>query len=370
MEAIKELVGEPICIDDFERLAKNILPPAAYGYYSSGADNEDSIRENVIAFSRWRLRPRVLCDVSNVDTRTSILGHPVSSPICIAPTAMMRLSHPDGEEAVSRAHASFGSAMTVSTFANTSLEDVVKFGPESLYFFQLYVYADRSISQELIRRAEKAGYKALVLTIDTVVQGMRRADVRNRFKLPPHLQFANFIEQKLDEKGIVTNAIASKYDRSLTWEIVRWLRSITKMKIVLKGVMCGEDAALAVQYGVDVVWVSNHGARQLDGVFATIDVLPEVVEAVRGRAEVWIDGGVRLGTDVYKAIALGAQAVFVGRPILYGLAYAGEDGVKRILGILQEELVRAMALMGTPKIKDISRDYVKHISEYKPTPKL
>lgn len=349
---------EPINLADYEALAQERLSATAWDYYVGGSDDEQTLRENHEAFGRIRLRPRVLMDVSHVSLETSVLGVPVRTPLLVAPTAYHGLAHPEGECETARGVGAAGSLMTVSTMANRSLEEVAVAATGPLWF-QLYVYRDRGVSESLVRRAEAAGYHALVLTVDTARLGRRERDVRNGFGLPPHLHMGNFEgdahEQPGQEPGTSGLAVyfTAQLDTSLTWEALDWLRSTTKLPIVVKGIVTGEDAALAVEHGASAVQVSNHGGRQLDGAVATIEALPEVVAAVDGRAEVYVDGGIRRGTDALKALALGARAVLLGRPALWGLAANGQQGVARVLGLLGEELELAMALVGSPTLADL-----------------
>ncbi|KAF9332138.1 Hydroxyacid oxidase 1 [Podila minutissima] len=402
----------PISIADLEHNAHITLALNALDYYRSGANDMQTLKDNQDAFSRIRLRPRILRDVSKVDTQTTLLGHTVGSPICIAPTAMQRLANDAGEKATARAAAKAKKCMILSSWSTTSAEDTIEAGKEvpedlsspglPLYWFQLYVYKDREVTEQLIRRVEKAGYKALVITVDTPFLGRRLADVRNVFKLPAHMNMANFEHKDskvtmatiLDENPAEAQAesllertaqngpeaaatgrttkvvrqesslaayVVSQIDPTLNWKDIAWVRSVTKLPVVVKGVLTAEDAALAAEIGVEGILVSNHGGRQLDGVLATIDALPEVLDAVKGKnVEVYVDGGVRKGTDVLKALALGAKAVFLGRPILWGLAHDGEDGVTLALNLIQQEFELAMALAGCCKISDITRNHVQH----------
>ncbi|GIY64755.1 hydroxyacid oxidase 1 [Caerostris darwini] len=351
---------EFIVVEDFEKYALNNLPKSVADYYKSGADEEQTLKENIEAFKRYRLKPRFLRDVSKRSLRTSILGHTVSFPVCIAPSAMHRMAHPDGEIATVKGAAAEGVAMVLSTLSTTSLEDVAKAAPESIRWFQLYIYSDREVTKKLVARAEDAGYLALVLTVDAPVFGHRLADSRNRFTLPPHLKLGNFstdlkspVKGESDNGSDLNKYVNELFDPSISWKDVHWLKQLTTLPIILKGILTAEDAVLATQNGVAGIIVSNHGARQLDGVPSTIEVLPEIVKAVNGRCEVYLDGGIRKGTDVLKALALGAKAVFIGRPILWGLAYDGEAGVKKVLQILKTEFDTAMALSGCTSLHDI-----------------
>ncbi|XP_065111184.1 2-Hydroxyacid oxidase 1 [Paramisgurnus dabryanus] len=356
-----------VCISDYELQAKQLLPKAVFDYYFSGADEQQTLYDNVAAFSRWRIYPRVLRDVSSVDMSTTVLGQRVSMPICVAATAMQRMSHPDGETATARGCLSSDTGMMLSSWSTSTIEEVAEAAPGAVRWTQLYIYKDRALTQSLVRRAEKAGYKGIFVTVDTPYLGRRRDDVRNRFKLPSHLRMANFESPDLafaskegygEDSGLavyVTQAI----DPTVTWDDIAWLKTITSLPVVLKGVLRAEDAREAMKYGVDGILVSNHGARQLDGVPATIDVLSEIVEAVEGKVEVFLDGGVRTGTDVLKALAMGAKAVFVGRPILWALACEGEKGVSNVLQLLREELHRALALTGCRSLKEVDRSLIR-----------
>uniref|UniRef100_UPI00358FDEDC 2-Hydroxyacid oxidase 1-like n=1 Tax=Myxine glutinosa TaxID=7769 RepID=UPI00358FDEDC len=357
------------CLEDFEKRAKEILPKAVLDYYRSGADGEQTLRDNLAAYSRWRLRPRFLRDVSKISTSVEVLGAQLVSPVAMGATAFHCMAHAEGELASARACAASGTLMMVSTFGTTSLEDVSEAATGSPCWFQLYVQQDRDATEQLVRRAERAGYTALVLTVDTPYVGRRLDDVRNRFALPSHLRLCNFKEDDTirgsgptQDDSAFALFVKQSLNPSLTWEHIRWLRSITSLPIVLKGILTAEDAREAVSYGVDGIVVSNHGARQLDGVLSTLDALPEVVAAVSGSIEVYIDGGVRRGTDVLKALALGARAVFIGRPVLWGLAVNGEDGVRQVLELLQDELCLAMALSGCRTVKEITPDLLTRTS--------
>ncbi|KAI8486655.1 Hydroxyacid oxidase 1 [Branchiostoma belcheri] len=360
-----------VCLADFEKFACESLDKNALNYYNSGANNEQTLRDNVDAFRRYRLRPRFLRDVSRRDTTTTVLGELLDFPVALAPTAMQRMAHPDGEVATARAAASMNTGMILSSWATSTIEEVAEASAGGLRWFQLYVYKDRQVTRNLVERAEKAGYKAIFLTVDTPILGKRLEDTRNKFKLPAHLRLANFSEGDVRSSGVQSDSdsglaayVASLIDPSLSWEHVDWLRSVTKLPIILKGVLTAEVAREAVEHGIDGILVSNHGARQLDGVPATIDALREVVSAVNGQVEVYLDGGVRTGTDVLKALALGARCVFVGRPVLWGLAYKGQEGVQEMLQMLREEFSLAMALSGCGRVSDITPALVVHESYY------
>ncbi len=355
-----------INLRDFEQAAAERLSQMAYDYYASGSDDERTLRDSELAYGRIRLRPRVLVDVSRRSTECTVLGRRVAFPVLVAPTAFQRIAHPDGELATARAAAALGTVMTVSTWATATLEEVRDAaGAGAGLWSQLYVYRDRGITRALVERAEEAGYEALVLTVDTPLLGRRERDIRNGFTLPAGLTLANLatlggdhLPQREGESGLAAY-VRDLVDPSLTWKDVDWLRSVTRLPVVIKGVVRGDDAQRAVDHGAAAIVVSNHGGRQLDTTVSSVDALPEVVAAVAERAEVYVDGGVRRGTDVLKALALGARAVFVGRPVLWGLAVGGEAGVTQVLAALRDEFDLAMALAGCASPGDVSRDLVE-----------
>jgi 4-hydroxymandelate oxidase len=349
---------------ELEGAARAKIPKPAYDYIAGGAEDEVSLGRNRGAFERWALRPRALVDVSRRDTSAQVLGSTISMPILVAPTAFHCLVHPDGEVATAQGAAAAGTLMVVSTLATRTLEEVASAGSAPRWF-QLYVYRDRRVTENLVQRAERSGYHALCLTVDAPVWGRRERDDRNAFTLPPGLGVRNLETAGIDRvpEGRLACSGLSAYwgellDPSLTWKDVEWLRSLTSLPILVKGVMTAEDAQLAVDHGVAGIVVSNHGGRQLDGTLGTLDVLPEVVAAVGSRVEVYVDGGIRRGSDVLKALALGARAVMVGRPILYGLALGGAEGVAAVLQHLRMELEMAMALVGRPSVAGIDRTVV------------
>jgi 4-hydroxymandelate oxidase len=350
-------------IMDFEAPARANLSKMAYDYYASGANDQITLRENIDAFARWQLHPRMMVDVSHIDLSLTLFGQAHSLPLVIAPTAFQRMAHPDGEIATARAAAAQGVGMGLSTIASTSLEDVATVAPPQRWY-QLYVYKDRDITRNLVERAEAHGYTALALTVDTPKFGRRYADVRNGFHLPDGIAMPNLERAGLQKLGAVAGESglaaysASLFDASLTWRDVTWLKSITRLPVVVKGVLRADDAQLAIEHGADGIIVSNHGGRQLDTVPATIDVLPAIAAAVQGRVPLLLDGGVRRGTDILKALALGAQAVMVGRPILWGLAVGGQAGVERVLTILRDELHLAMMLAGCPNLAALDTSLV------------
>ncbi|HXF59316.1 MAG TPA: alpha-hydroxy acid oxidase [Candidatus Saccharimonadales bacterium] len=342
---------------DLEAIARDRMERAFYDYYAGGAEDELTLAANRAAFAEVFLRPRVLVDVSRIETGTKVLGTEVSMPVLVAPTAFHKLAHPDGEMATARGAGAARTLMVASTISTCSLEEIARAASGPLWF-QLYVYKDRGLARNLIQRAERAGYRALCLTVDTPHLGSRERDVRNQFTLPDGISVRNFEEAGLDaaKMGASFRHYAHKQlDCALTWDAVAWLKSETRLPILLKGIIAAEDARLAVEHGVAGIVVSNHGGRQLDGTEATLRALPRVVEAAAGRAEIYMDGGVRRGTDVVKALALGARAVLVGRPCLWGLAAAGEEGVARVLEMFRQELSLSMALCGCPSVGAIGR---------------
>ncbi len=350
---------ELINLEDYERAAAGKLPAMVRDYFAGGAGDGITLRRNREAFERIELHYRVLVDVGRRDLSLTLLGQRLAAPLLIAPTAFQRLAHPEGELATVRAAGAARTVMVLSTVSTCPLEEVLAAASAPVWF-QLYVFKDRAATVELVRRAEAAGCEALVLTVDVPVQGHREIDIRNRFRLPEGITIANLPDMRelpAAQRGSGLGAyIASHFDPSLTWKDVEWLRSLTELPLVVKGVARADDAVRAVERGVAGVIVSNHGGRQLDGAPAAIAVLPAIADAVAGRAEVLVDGGIRRGTDVVKAIASGARAVLVGRPILWGLAVDGERGVCRVLELLRAELDGAMALCGCPSIADIGRD--------------
>ncbi|KAF7822528.1 (S)-2-hydroxy-acid oxidase GLO1 isoform X1 [Senna tora] len=355
-------------VSEYEAIAKQKLPKMVFDYYASGAEDQWTLQENRNAFSRILFRPRILIDVSKIDMTTTVLGFKISMPIMIAPTAMQKMAHPEGEYATARAASAAGTIMTLSSWATSSVEEVASTGP-GIRFFQLYVYKDRNVVAQLVRRAERAGFKAIALTVDTPRLGRREADIKNRFTLPPFLTLKNFEGLDLgkmdqvsstnfaDDSGLASY-VAGQIDRTLSWKDVKWLQTITSLPILVKGVLTAEDTRIAVQSGAAGIIVSNHGARQLDYVPSTIMALEEVVKAAQGRVPVFLDGGVRRGTDVFKALALGASGIFIGRPVVFSLAAEGEAGVRKVLQMLREEFELTMALSGCRNLKEITRDHV------------
>ncbi|MFQ5527657.1 MAG: alpha-hydroxy acid oxidase [Thermoanaerobaculia bacterium] len=347
-------------LDDYRRVARETLEPATYDYYAGGSWDEITLRENSRAFDRLALHYRVLRDVSERDLSTTVLGSEIDLPILLAPTAFQAMAHPEGEVATARAAANAGTIMVVSTLSSRSVESIAAAASRPIWF-QLYVYKDRGATRALIERAQAAGCKAIVLTVDAQIWGERERDARNRFRLPEGLKMSNLFADKEDfPKNVAGSGLAayvsSMFDQSLSWSDLEWLRSVSELPFLIKGLVHPEDARLAVEHGADGVFVSNHGGRQVDTAPATIDVLPAICEVVDGRIEVLLDGGVRRGSDVVKSLALGAKAVAVGRPVLWGLAVAGQAGVEDALAILRRELDAVMGLCGAARISELGSD--------------
>jgi isopentenyl diphosphate isomerase/L-lactate dehydrogenase-like FMN-dependent dehydrogenase len=353
-------VTEPVNVHEYEEAARATLDPGAYAYYAGGAGDERTLRANVEAFARWELRPRVLVDVSEVSTATTILGTEIAFPLLVAPTAFHRLAHPEGELATARAAAAAGTVMCLSTLSSVAPAELAAAAPGAPQWFQLYWSRDRGFTKELVDAAAEAGFRALVLTVDFPVAGRRERDLRAAFTLPDDLPAPN-LPVTLARKDFHA-ALGDIVDTTLTWRDLEWLRSICPLPLVVKGVLTGEDALLAAEHGASGVVVSNHGGRQLDGVPATLDVLPEVAEAVGERVEVLLDGGIRRGTDALEALALGARAVLTGRAVLWGLAVGGEEGVSRVLALMRNEIEVGLILLGCARPEDVTRAHVRPAS--------
>ena len=350
---------EILNLESLEARAREKLDPMLFDYIAGGAGDEWTLHENRTAWSRLQLLPRMLRGVGTRDQRTTVLGTSVSFPVLVAPMGFHGLCHVDAEVATARAASSAGTIFVASTVSNRSLEAIARAcgGPR---WFQLYVYRDKAITRDLVERAAAAGYSALCLTVDTPLAGPRERDRRHRLRMPAHLGLDNFPTAHAERQksggeaqSALARYIADMWDANLTWADVDWLRSVSKLPVIIKGILAPEDARIAVEHGAGGVIVSNHGGRQLDGVPAAITVLPRIIEAVAGRVEVLVDGGVRRGTDVLKALALGARAVLVGRPVLWGLTLDGESGVAAVLEHLRGEIDLAMALAGCSSVNDI-----------------
>lgn len=367
-------------IADLRRMAREKLPRMVFDYIDGGADDEVTLARSVSRFRDIELVWDALADVAEIDTSTTIMGAPSASPFFISPTATSRLFHPRGGElAVARAAHAAGVPYACSTLASTSVEDIAVANPGTKWF-QVYVWRDRALVKEMLGRAKAAGFGAILLTVDVPVGGNRERDGANDFTIPPKVTWrtatqalaapgylwdlmttpeirpANFVHMKID--GGLIGFINTQFDRTVTWDDARWLREAWDGKLAIKGIVTPEDAQRCVAIGADAVWVSNHGGRQLDTAPASIDTLPGIVDAVAGNAEIVLDGGVRRGSDIVKALALGANAVALGRAYLYGLGAGGERGVRRALEIMDSELRRTMALCGRSRLSALTRDLI------------
>ena len=346
---------------DYEALAKESLPSPEYDFIAGGAADEISIRRARVAFDSIMLRPRVLVDIGQRDMSTSVLSHQIKLPILLAPSGNHNRAHPDGELATVRAAGAMGTLMVLSSRSSHRFEDVASAATGPIWF-QQYIYRDREMTRMLAQRAEDAGYSAICLTLDSSLPGRRERDIRNRYVLPPS---ANYPDLQLLGTSFSAEKVPGLFDLidpSATWVDLEWMASHTSLSVLAKGIMTGEDARLSIEHGARALIVSNHGGRQLDTTFAPIEVLPEVIAAVGGRAEVYLDGGIRRGTDVLKALALGARAVLIGRPLFWGLAVDGESGVRTVLQTLRDELDSAMGMSGRPTIDSIDSTLVATVS--------
>ncbi len=348
----------PINLADYERLADGALQAGPLGYYQGGAGDERTLADNVAAWARHKLLPRGLVDVSSVSTATTVLGVPVSMPVLVAPVALQRVAHPDGECGMARAAQDAGTIMVLSTIATTRPADVAAAAPDAPRWFQVYVLKDRAVTKALVDEAVAHGYRALALTVDAPRAGRRERDLRTGFAVPQGIDMPAVSEAVGTSAGITPAGFFDLMDRSLRWGDLEELIADSPVPVVLKGVHHPEDARIACELGVAGLVVSNHGGRQLDNVPATADMLGPVVDAVEGRCEVLVDGGIRRGTDVCAALALGAQAVLVGRPALYGLAVGGEAGARHVLQLLRDELELAMTLLGAPTVADVATEHL------------
>jgi isopentenyl diphosphate isomerase/L-lactate dehydrogenase-like FMN-dependent dehydrogenase len=353
--------SKAVNVEDLRQLAEAALPKASFDYIATGSADEITLRENIAAFQRLRVFPPLMKGVSEADLSTTALGQKIELPVLLAPVAAQRMYHPQGGLAAARAAAVAGTIYGVSSSVGNSVEEIAAAG-KGPKWYQLYVPKDRAVARNLVRRVERAGYKAIIVTVD--LGEWKDADRRNRFSLPKemlvkHLRDVGF-EQITDKMSYqaISEFNADAWDLSLSWEFFDWLRGVTKLPILIKGVLRAEDAKKAVSIGLDGIVVSNHGGRRLDGMPATIDVLPSIAEAVDGKAEIYMDGGVRRGTDVLKALAFGARAVLIGRPYAWALAADGEAGVARVIELFREELINAMIATGCSKLGDIERSLI------------
>lgn len=384
LDATRRKLSRAASVDDLRRLAKRRLPAGVFHYIDGGAEDERTMNRNVGAFADLEFKPRVLRDVSNVDTSSRLLGRSIPAPIVLAPTGFTRIAHPDGELAVARAAAEVGVPYTLSTMGTRSIEEVAGAGAGPKWF-QVYTWRDRGLVQELVERAAASGYETIVLTVDTAVLGRRERDVRRGLTLPPKLgldtvvegvihpawtygllinepiTFANVVGREgVDGTTAVTLSeyTNSQFDAAVSWSDVEWLRTVWDGPLVLKGIQTVDDARLAVDHGIEAIALSNHGGRQLDDAPAIVELIEPVAQAVGGQIGLIADGGVRRGSDIVKALALGADTVMVGRAYLYGLGAGGQAGVDQVLRFLVDGMARTMALTGCQRVDDITRDLV------------
>ncbi|PVU92022.1 hypothetical protein BB561_004070 [Smittium simulii] len=352
-------------IQDLQEAAKAKLSKGVYDYYSYGAMDMITVADNSNAYNRYQIRPRVLRDVSKIDTGVEVFGKKYAYPIFVAATALQKLADVEGEVASARATTKNNLVYSLSSISTSSIEEVADGVSTPNLWFQLSVFKDKHYNLSLIRRAEKAGYKAILVTVDMPYSGRRLPEFRQPLTVPEHLTLKNLTSLGSKEgsseynKDSVYKRVVDNINSAFTWEDLKWLKQQTKLPMLAKGILNPRDAELVVLNGLDGIIVSNHGGRQLDGVSSTIDALPNIVDAVGGKIPVFVDGGIRRGTDVFKALAFGAQAVFVGRPNLYGLAYGGQKGVELMLNLLFKEFELAMALAGCSSLKDINRSYIQ-----------
>jgi isopentenyl diphosphate isomerase/L-lactate dehydrogenase-like FMN-dependent dehydrogenase len=378
-----------LTVEDFRRAARRRLPRSVFDFVEGGAGDEVTLGRNRTAFDGLAFQPRILVDVAKRDQSTTVLGERVETPVLIAPTGIAGVCWRRGEIQAARAARQAGTIYTLSTHASCSIEDVARAAPGPLWF-QLYVWQNRELTRGFVERAKAAGYRALLLTVDVPLVSTRERDVRNGFVVPPRFTLRNCLDTlrrprwmanvllgpRLTLANLVTASGAGgaglvtlgrlaqrQFDPSVTWGDLRWFRSLWPGPLVLKGVLTVADARLAIEHGVDGIVVSNHGGRQLDGAPASLEVLPEIVDAVGGRAEVLLDGGIRRGADVVKALALGARAVMIGRPHLYGLAVGGEAGVGRVLDLIRGEIDKTLGLLGVPRIADLDRSALRGVKK-------
>jgi len=353
------VIEDPINVGDFERVASEKLDAGALGYFAGGAGDEITLRDNVAAWARWRLRPRVLAGLERVSTEVELLGAPLSMPVLVAPVAYQRLVDPEGEVGMARAAAEAGTAMCLSTLATTRPSELAAAAPAGRRWFQLYCFRDEAVTRVLTEEAVESGFEAIVVTVDAPRGGNRERDRRTGFKIPEGLGVPSVAAAMGVERAVTIEETFALMDPALSWRDLEDLASECGLPVLVKGLVTAEDAELAVAHGAAGVVVSNHGGRQLDRTLATGDALPEVVDALAGRAAVLVDGGIRRGVDVATALALGADAVLVGRPALWGLAAGGAEGARRVLELLREELELALALCGCAAPAELGRDHVR-----------
>ena len=350
-----------LCLEDLERDARRVIGEMAYAYYAGGADDERLLEGNVAAWGHWQLHPHVLAGLAEVSTETTLLGTPVRTPVAVAPTAIQGLAHPDGEVATARGAAAAGALLILSSLATCALEEVAAAVPDGPRWMQVYILRERARTEDLVARAAAHGYGALVLTVDTPVSGLRLREWRQGTHLPDDLALPNLAggSTQSARAGGFMAVVTHEFEPALAADDIAWLAGLSALPVVVKGVQRADDARRCVEAGAAAVVVSNHGARQLADAPPTADILAEIVDAVAGRAEVYVDGGIRRAPDVVKALALGARAVLVGRPSLWALATGGAEGVAALLRWFEDELSRSMALCGAGTVADIDRSLVR-----------
>ncbi len=353
------MIDDLINVADFERVAAEKLDAGALGYFAGGAGDELTLGENVSAWRHWRLRPRMLAGLDEWRTSAEVLGGPVSAPVLVAPVAYQRLVDPEGEVAMARAAAAEGTVMCLSTLATVRPGEVAAAAAGGRRWFQLYCFKDEAITRALMDEAVASGFEAIVVTVDAPRGGNRERDLRTGFKIPEEVGVPSVEAALGPDRAVTIEETFDLMEPALSWSYLEELAAECDVPVLVKGLLTGEDAALAVEHGAAGVIVSNHGGRQLDGALATADALAEIVDTVEGRLPVLVDGGIRRGVDVAIALALGADAVLVGRPALWGLAAGGEEGVRRVLGLLREELELALALCGCASPAELSRAHVQ-----------
>jgi len=382
-------------IDDLRTISKRRLPSGVFDYMDGAAEDERTLKQNISSFENYHFKPRVLRDVSDVDSSTRILGNSVPLPLIFSPTGFTRIAHPDGELAVSRSATNMGIPFALSTLATRSIEEVGQatkaITGESSHkprnWFQVYVWKDRALLKDLLLRAQDSEFEAIVITVDTAVLGRRERDIRRGFTLPPKLglgtvldgiihpawtwgfltndpiRFANVVG-KSDEDGSTAITLAdhvnAQFDQSLSWKDIEWFRENWEGKIVLKGIQTVADAQIAIEHEIDAIALSNHGGRQLDDAPSPLDLVQPVANAIGSQAEIYCDGGIRRGSDIVKAICLGANACMVGRPFLYGLGTAGEKGVDWVLEFFKDGMHRTMSLLGAKTFNDLTPELLEH----------
>jgi 4-hydroxymandelate oxidase len=352
----------PLNLHEYETAARALLPPMTLDFINGGSGDEVTLRANRAAFDRWRFLPRVLRGLAAASTATTVLGQHISLPVLIAPTGLHRLAHDAGERATAHGAWGAGTIYTMSTASTVPMEECAEEGAP--WWFQLYVFKDRDVTRDLVERAVAAGASALVVTVDVPLLGRREADERNRFTLPDGMTWANLRAAEYQRMPVTSDGsglasyIDAAWERALSWDDLDWLASLAPLPVIPKGILHPDDARLAFEHGASAVVVSNHGGRQLDGAIASLDALPAIAAAAAGRGEVLLDGGVRRGADILKALALGARAVFIGRPVFWGLAVGGEAGVRHILDLLRDELALDLMLCGLANPEAVTRELV------------